>query len=355
MELMILHTGNLAFDKTSSSVGPDRSAQSFAVRNRVQAIKTEFVYTKKSYAKPYYIIVIMHPLLVNQRLTFAALMAAANIIFLILVTAFPTIGFPLSLFLPLLSVLVFFLTTVKTYLLYAVTSFFLTFLFVPNALESTIFFLIPSLLFGIGMATLFKFRLSFFEHVYYMGILHIANLSLTILLSQFFYQQSLLTVMYALLQLNDAANFYIFDGLILYTFGLLQVLITIVLISPLLERFKIVMLFPIRLPNYLIKLHSVSVAIALLSTPFFPFIPLLLIGPITLISVYLYFYYFLFPLRYSTIFLIGMLALLPFIYALFHFVYADGLQIIAFLYISFPPILLHFYKSINQTKKNVLI
>lgn len=297
----------------------------------------------------------MRPITNTQKITIAALLAAANIIFLIIMTAFPTIGFPLSFFLPLLSVLVFFFTNIKTYLLYVMTSLFLTILFIPNSIEAMTFFLIPSIFFGFAMGNLFRLRLSFVEHLYFLGILHIFNLSLTIFLSELFYQSSLLQLIYTLLQLPHLEAIHLFDGLILYIFGLIQVLMTLILISPLLERFKIVMRYEIRIPRYLIKLHVLTIGIALITIPFFPWFTLWMIGPITLLSVYLYFYYFLFPKSYSTFFLIAFLALFPFVYALFGLIYHDSLQVLAFLYISFPPIFIHFYKSINQNKKNVLI
>jgi hypothetical protein len=168
-----------------------------------------------------------------------------------------------------------------------------------NPFEVILFYWLPSLLLGLGYGVALTHRASIFAMIFLLAIIQMLILFFIRLISLQLYEVDLLSLLYTFLRVKDLANIHLLNPIILYTIGLIQVFTSFVLLLPLIERIGFKIQYDVFYGNFLRNTFAGLFVIALLTTWLQPYLSLYLIGPLTLISIYTYVYFFMKPLRFE--------------------------------------------------------
>lgn len=178
----------------------------------------------------------------TSNLTFIALMSAVNVIFALLMTFLPVLSLLLYLMLPYITTLVILVCQKKYYLIYFIASIFLSFIINTQGIEYTIFTLLPSLITGtifgiciekkvnIGITIIIS---SFCQFLFSMATIPLINLIYTN------DNHSILEVFKTILGENKEFLLYKLFLPINYVVALAQNIISFLLISSSITRFKV--------------------------------------------------------------------------------------------------------------------
>lgn len=178
----------------------------------------------------------------TSNLTFIALMSAVNVIFALLMTFLPVLSLLLYLMLPYITTMVILVCQKKYYLIYFITSIFLSFIINTQGIEYTIFTLLPSLITGtifgiciekkvnIGITIIIS---SFCQFLFSMATIPLINLIYTN------DNHSILEVFKTILGENKEFLLYKLFLPINYVVALAQNIISFLLISSSITRFKV--------------------------------------------------------------------------------------------------------------------
>ncbi len=178
----------------------------------------------------------------TSNLTFIALMSAVNVIFALLMTFLPVLSLLLYLMLPYITTMVILVCQKKYYLIYFIASIFLSFIINTQGIEYTIFTLLPSLITGtifgiciekkvnIGITIIIS---SFCQFLFSMATIPLINLIYTN------DNHSILEVFKTILGENKEFLLYKLFLPINYVVALAQNIISFLLISSSITRFKV--------------------------------------------------------------------------------------------------------------------
>lgn len=177
-----------------------------------------------------------------SNLTFIALMSAVNVVFALLMTFLPVLSLLLYLMLPYITTMVILVCQKKYYIIYFIASIFLSFIINTQGIEYTIFTLLPSLITGtifgiciekkvnIGITIIIS---SFCQFLFSMATIPLINLIYTN------DSHSILEVFKTILGENKEFLLYKLFLPINYVVALAQNIISFLLISSSITRFKV--------------------------------------------------------------------------------------------------------------------
>lgn len=293
-----------------------------------------------------------HP---NQVLAWIALMSGMQVIILWLNVTLPVVGYWLTYLLPFITLMVFFFIDWRGFLIYSLTSILLVMMLVQPIIETTLFYLLPSWLLGIGYGIALKKKASLLSLLVFLSIIQFAILALIYALTLEFYQLDLLAFIYQIFNLDRNTNVVLLDPILIYAIALLQVLIGLLFIYPLIERFKLPIQYQLYFSkNELICFYGLFIGTLLLLI-FVPSLAFFGVGPLALFTIYSYVYFFMKPASYAFYLLLMGLILYPFIHAIFSSFLIGPYRIFSVLFLSIFPMIIALFNSITQKRENALI
>jgi hypothetical protein len=278
-----------------------------------------------------------------------------QLLFLWLNQLYPFIGYWFTFLLPIFTILVLLSSTWRGLLIYAFTSILLILLFIQPAIETILFYWLPSFILGIGYVIGLKNKATLFSMVLFLSLIQLVVLYLLRMFSLFLYEVDLLSFIYLVLGLSDVDNVYLLNPMMLYAIALLQIILSLGLMIPVMERFGIHLPYQLMLTRIEVYAFLGIFLISLISVGFAPQLSLFALGPLTLLSVYSYLYFFMRPVRFAAYPLLMGLVLYPFVNAFFSDILQGPYRILSVIFIAIIPLALMMYKSLTQKKKNALI
>lgn len=289
-----------------------------------------------------------------NQMTFAAIMAALQMVILLFHEWLPIIGYWFTFLLPFITLSVVLVTKIRIFIAYIATTMVLIFLVMIAPLETLAFFWFPSLALGIGYGVAIRHKFSYFSLVLTLSFIQYGVLMLIRTWSIFFYEADMLTFLYQLLNVADRANIGLLDPLMLFAFALTQVLMSLLMLMPLIERWSFPISYHFAMNTKQIILFGILLGFALLLTILMPQLALYLLGPLTLLSMYAMVYFFFKPFRFAPYILLASLFVYPFINAAFSGVLDGPYRILSILFLGIVPFILLLIKSVAQTSQNAL-
>jgi hypothetical protein len=290
-----------------------------------------------------------------QQLSWIAFLTVFQILFLYLQQMYPIIGYWLTYFLPFFTIFILLQTSVRGWLIYAVSSILLILIFIMNPMESILFHWLPSTILGAGYTYALKQKFTLFSLVLMLSILQMVILFMVRSISMTLYEVDLLAFILFIFKMEPSYQLDILLPILVYMVALLQVSLSVILMLPLMERFSLrinyqLNLTPIEIYAY-IGLFFIQVMLALV----YPAWSFFLFGPLTLMSIYSYLFLFLRPVRYTPLIMILGLIIYPFLNAIFYDSFPGPYRILSTLFLAFIPLALMIDKSFNKKNKNALI
>jgi hypothetical protein len=289
------------------------------------------------------------------QITWIAMVVVLQLLFLWLNQLYPFIGYWFTFLLPIFTILVLLSSTWRGLLIYAFTSILLILLFIQPAIETILFYWLPSFILGIGYVIGLKNKATLFSMVLFLSLIQLVVLYLLRMFSLFLYEVDLLSFIYLVLGLSDVDNVYLLNPMMLYAIALLQIILSLGLMIPVMERFGIHLPYQLMLTRIEVYAFLGIFLISLISVGFAPQLSLFALGPLTLLSVYSYLYFFMRPVRFAAYPLLMGLVLYPFVNAFFSDILQGPYRILSVIFIAIIPLALMMYKSLTQKKKNALI
>ncbi len=291
----------------------------------------------------------------NQVLAWIALMSGIQVIILWLNIMLPVVGYWLTYLLPFITLMVFFLLEWRGFLIYSITSILLVLILVQPFIETMLFYGLPSWLLGMGYGIALKKKATLLSLLLMLSILQFGILYLIHALTLQFYQLDLLSFIYQILNLDRNTNVIVLDPILIYTIALLQVLIGLLLIFPLIERFKLPIQYQLYFSKHELFFFYGLFVSTLLLLVFLPSLAFFCVGPLALFTIYSYVYFFMKPARFAVYMLILGLILFPFINAILSSILPGPYRIFSVLFLSLFPMVIALFNSITQKRENALI
>jgi hypothetical protein len=289
------------------------------------------------------------------QITSIAMVAVLQLLFLWLNQLYPFIGYWFTFLLPVFTILVLLSSTWRGLVIYSFVSVMLIFLFIQPAMETVLFYWSPSFLLGIGYVVGLRRKATLFSMVLFLSLIQVVVLYGLRMVSLFLYEIDLLSIIYLFFNLTDVNNIFLLNPMILYAIALLQIILSLGLLIPVLEKFNIQPPYQLMLTRIEVYAFFVIFIISLISVGFAPQLSLFALGPLTLLSVYSYLYFFMRPVRFAAYPLLVGLILYPFVNAYFSDILEGPYRILSVIFIAIIPLALMMYKSFTQKKKNALI
>jgi hypothetical protein len=222
-------------------------------------------------------------------------------------------------------------------------------------METILFYWLPSFLLGIGYVIGLRSKATLFSMVLFLSLIQLGVLYGLRMVSLFLYEVDLLSILYLFFNLTDVHNIFLLNPMILYAIALLQIILSLGLLIPVLEKFNIQLPYQLMLTRIEVYAFFVIFIISLISVGFAPQLSLFALGPLTLLSVYSYLYFLMRPVRFAAYPLLMGLILYPFVNAYFSNILQGPYRILSVIFIAIIPLTLMMYKSFTQKKKNALI
>lgn len=289
------------------------------------------------------------------QMTWIAMVVGIQLVFLYLNQMFPFVGYWFTFLLPIFTILVLLSTTWRGLLVYAITSITLILVWIQPGIETLLFYWLPSLILGIGYVISFKQKATLFSMVLLLSLIQLIVLYGVRWISLSLYEVDLLSFIYLVLNLINVNQIDLLNPMMLYAIALLQIILSLAIMIPILEKFGIYPPYQLMLTRMEVYVYLALFIFALLSVGFAPQLSIVAIGPLTLLSVYSYLYFFMRPIRYAAYPLLVGLILYPFINAFLSDMLEGPYRILSVLFIAIIPLALMMYKSFTQKKKNALI
>jgi hypothetical protein len=173
------------------------------------------------------------------QITWIALVVVLQLLFLYLNQLYPFIGYWFTFLFPIFTILVLLSSTWRGLVIYAVTSMLLILMLIQPAIETMLFYWLPSFILGIGYVIGLKQKATLFSMVLFLSLTQLGVLYLLRMFSLSLYEVDLLAFIYLFFNLTDVANIFLLNPMMLYAIGLLQITISISFMIPVMERFGI--------------------------------------------------------------------------------------------------------------------
>ena len=291
----------------------------------------------------------------NQVLAWIALMCGLQVIILWLNATLPIVGYWLTYFLPFITLMVYLLTQWRGFLIYSLTSILLVIILIQPFVEMTLFYALPSWLLGIGYGIALKKKATLLSLLVILSIIQFGILYLIQVFTLQLYQLDLLDFIYQILNLDRNTLVVVLDPILFYTIALLQVLVGLLLIFPLIERFHLPMHYQLYFSKQELMFFNGLFIITLLTLFLMPSVAFFALGPLALFTIYSYVYFFMKPARFAVYVLLLGLVLYPFINAILSSVLEGPYRIFSVLFLSIFPLLIVLFNSFTQKQENALI
>ncbi len=220
----------------------------------------------------------------TKTITYMALMAALNVLFAFIASFIPMAGLFLVIALPLASALVALRVDLRFYPIYLVATLGLSLVVTLQQLETTIFYVFPSLILGFVYGLLYRVKMSDGAIIIVTSFVQLGLLYLTIVLINAIFEIDFIVSIQTLLRLGASAEADTVMPTFLYVISLAQTIITYMIIGPEIE--KLVDAATTR-PVANIWLYRCGLAIAVSMIPLgwlSPALSYMLLGPIILIA-----------------------------------------------------------------------
>jgi hypothetical protein len=289
------------------------------------------------------------------QITWIAMVVVLQLLFLYINQLYPIVGYWFTFLLPIFTILVFLSSTWRGLVIYLVTSMMLIFMFIQPAMETILFYWIPSVVLGIGYVLGLKRKATLFSMVLFLSLIQLVVLYGLRLFSLFLYEIDMLSFVYLLLNLTNVNNIFLMNPLMLYAIALLQITVSLGILIPVLERFGIHLPYQLMLTRIEVYVYLGLFLFGLISAGFAPQMSLFALGPLTLLSVYSYLYFFMRPVRFAAYPLLIGLILYPFVNAFLSDIFQGTYRILSVIFVAIFPLVLMMYKSFTQKQKNALI
>ena len=176
---------------------------------------------------------------IQQNIAFMAIFSALNIILSVISALAPIVSVFLFLLMPLLSMIVEFYCKDKYYPIYLFATIGLSLLCTIWNTETTVFYLIPSLLTGYIFGLFIKKRIPAIYSILVSSIIHFGLLLLFIPLVYLIYNVYILSDIEALLKLNNSPNIAYIEPAFLFLISIVQISFSYLIISSEIKRFNI--------------------------------------------------------------------------------------------------------------------
>jgi hypothetical protein len=289
------------------------------------------------------------------QITWIAMVVVFQLLFLYINQLYPIVGYWFTFLLPIFTILVFLSSTWRGLVIYLVTSMMLIFMFIQPAMETILFYWIPSVVLGIGYVMGLKRKATLFSMVLFLSLIQLMVLYGLRLFSLFLYEIDMLSFVYLLLNLTNVNNIFLMNPLMLYAIALLQITVSLGILIPVLERFGIHLPYQLMLTRIEVYVYLGLFLFGLICAGFAPQMSLFALGPLTLLSVYSYLYFLMRPVRFAAYPLLIGLILYPFVNAFLSDILQGPYRILSIIFIAIFPLVLMMYKSFTQKQKNALI
>ncbi|MFA7020089.1 MAG: hypothetical protein WC215_00805 [Bacilli bacterium] len=222
-----------------------------------------------------------------QNITYMAIMAAINAIFSLLAALVPALSLFLMIVLPLSSAVVFLFCKHKYYPIYAIATIIICLLITIFDMSFTIFYVIPSIITGYIFGLFIKYKLHAVWIILITSIAQGLFTALTLPLINVIFDVNIIDTFKGILQLTSSTNVDIIVPSFLFYLALTQMIFSYIVIHSEIHKF-----------GYKINDHPINTTIfsyILLGTTIMiiPFIFLLPSGAYLLLSVSLYFMFFI--------------------------------------------------------------
>lgn len=144
----------------------------------------------------------------TQQITFAAIIAALTVIFIMLANIIPFMFLSMIFVLPFFSALVYMNLDFKYYLIYFFGTILLTFVLNITNFDATLFSVIPNLLIGLLIAFLYKIKITFTYIPLFVTLLIVMNFYISLPLINFIYKADFFGQISRLFGENKSINIY---------------------------------------------------------------------------------------------------------------------------------------------------
>ena len=222
-----------------------------------------------------------------QNITYMAIMAAINAIFSLLAALVPTLSLFLMIVLPLSSAIVFLFCEHRYYPIYAAATVLICLLITIFDMSFTIFYVVPSILTGYLFGIFIKYKLHAIWIILITSIAQGLFTALTLPLIDLIFAINVIDAFKGILRLTDSLNVDIIIPSFLFYLALTQMVFSYIVIHSEINKFGYeINDAPINTSLYSLILLGIIASIT-------PFIFLLPSGAYLLLSVSLYFMFFI--------------------------------------------------------------
>ena len=222
-----------------------------------------------------------------QNITYMAIMAAINAVFSLLAALVPALSIFLMIVLPLSSAIVFLFCKHKYFPIYAVATILICLLVTIFDMSFTIFYVIPSILTGYLFGLFIKYKLHAVWIILITSIAQGLFTALSIPFIQWIFDVNIIDTFKGLLQVTASVNIDIIVPSFLFYLALTQMVFSYIVIQSEINKFGYeINDRPLNTTLYSLILFGVIIAII-------PFIFLLPSGAYLLLSISLYFMFFI--------------------------------------------------------------
>ena len=171
-----------------------------------------------------------------KTITYMALMAALNVLFALLSMFIPLAGLLLAIALPLTGALVALRCDLRYYPIYFAATLGLSLIVTMQQLETTLFYIFPSLLLGLAFGALYKIKAGDPLVIIAASLVQLGLLYLTIILIDAIFMVDFITSLLMLLGLEQEAMIDIILPTLLYVISLAQTTLTYIVMAPELKK-----------------------------------------------------------------------------------------------------------------------
>jgi hypothetical protein len=227
-----------------------------------------------------------------QAMVLASLFLTLQIILVWFIETVFLFSFFLTFFLPMMMTFMMLFTPKKTAIIYFIVSLFIPFFVAPVPVYSLLFLILPNLLIGmvLGYALTFKWPL---HHLFFvLTTMHYIFIYVTVAVFELFFSTSLMSLFFEHPFFDQNLQLLLISApFVLFSISIVTIFITLFLFFPILERFFININFDFRPKLIQAKTLFILLLLHLLVFLFLRQFSFLFIGPILLITVYVFTYY----------------------------------------------------------------
>jgi hypothetical protein len=292
--------------------------------------------------------------LVHQ-ISLSSIVVTIQAVFIVLGFSFPAVNFIIHMLFPVGTIIVVLVSNKSIITSFIIASIVVSTLFTPGSFEFTLIFVLPSLLLGLAMGVILNLKFGYFDLFFYTSIIQAILLGIVTMMTRLLYEIDLLTLFYQIIPGQDPLVLHKFDGLILYVFSLIQILISLTVIPLILERLGFTVDYQVKPHKYTVIFYHAMLFFGVLLSFLSPYISFFFLGPVLYYFIYQYIYYLMRFQGWPQLLLILGLVLFPFLNSIAHLIWHEGNQILSAYVLALPPLCVRLLKSLSKTTINALI